>query len=95
MPIVKTIAAGTGIQIQDLERGNMNYLGMKQEFQQIISDFTARTAYVEPEILSAEWPVIKGFLEEEPGLKPYEKILSDMFRLKEQFFARLNLQNLN
>ncbi len=67
----------------DLDTRNMNYLGMKQECQQIFSDFTARTAYVEPEILSAEWSVIKSFLEEEPGLKPYEKILNDMFRLKE------------
>jgi len=71
----------------DLDTRDMKYLGLKQEFQQIRSDFAARTSYVRPEILSVEWPVIKGFLEEEPGLKPYEKMLSEMFRMKEHILG--------
>ena len=71
----------------DLDTRDMKYLGLKQEFLQIMSDFAARAAYVRPEILSVEWPVINGFLEEEPGLKPYEKTLRDMFRKKEHILG--------
>lgn len=67
----------------DLDTRNMKYLGMKQEFQQIMSGYSARSAYMSPEILSIGWPVIEDYLEEEPGLKPYEKMLKDMYRMKE------------
>ncbi len=67
----------------DLDTRDMKYLGMKQEMQQILSGYSARTAFIRPEILSVEWPVIEALLEQEPLLGPYEKMLKDMFRLKE------------
>jgi oligoendopeptidase F len=67
----------------DLDTRNMSYLGMYQEFQQIRSEYFARTAYMKPEILSVDWSVINSYLEEEPALKPYEKRLKDLFRMEE------------
>jgi oligoendopeptidase F len=67
----------------DLDTRNMTYLGMQQEIQQIMADHAARTSFMKPEILNEGWAVYKGYLEEEPSLKPYEKYLKDMFRLKE------------
>ena len=67
----------------DQDTRDMKYLGLKQEFQQVKSDYAAKTAFIKPEILSVEWSVIKGYLDEEPALRPYEKWLKDMFRMKE------------
>ena len=66
----------------DEDTRDMKYLGMKQEIQQIMSDYAAEKAYMKPEILSEDWKVINGFLELEPSLAPYRRILSEWFRLK-------------
>ncbi|MEN8156719.1 MAG: oligoendopeptidase F [Bacteroidota bacterium] len=67
----------------DLDVRNMEFLGMKQEMRQILSDYSAKTAFMQPDILATEWEIIAGYLAEEPALKPYEKGLKDLFRLKE------------
>jgi oligoendopeptidase F len=67
----------------DLDTRNMKYLGMRQEFQQVRSAYAARTAFIRPEIMAADWKLIEGYLKEEPGLAPYRKDLTDIFRLKE------------
>jgi oligoendopeptidase F len=66
----------------DLDTRDMKYAGMKQELQQMLSDFGAKAAFVEPEILSAEWSKIEGFIKSEPQLKPYQMGLDNMFRMK-------------
>ena len=66
----------------DEDTRNMKYLGMKQEIQQIMSDYSAKKAYMKPEILAVEWPVIQGFFEDEPSLAPYRRMLGEWFRLK-------------
>jgi oligoendopeptidase F len=66
----------------DLNTRDMKYSGMKQELQQLFANYSARAAYINPEILSADWEVIEGFVKEEPGLKIYEKGLKDLFLLK-------------
>lgn len=66
----------------DLDTRDMKYLGMKQEMQQILSGYSARASYVDPEILTADWATIEGFINQEPGLAPYEKSLKDLFRMK-------------
>jgi oligoendopeptidase F len=67
----------------DLDTRDMKYSGMKQELQQIFSDFGAKAAFIEPEILLADWSVIDGFLKQNPKLAVYRVSLENMFRTKE------------
>ena len=64
----------------DLDTRDMKYSGMKKELQQLFTDYAAKVAFIDPEILSTEWSVIEGFIKEEPKLKIYEKALKDLFR---------------
>ena len=66
----------------DLDTRNMQYTGMKQELQQMFSDFGARAAFIQPEILTADWSVIDNFIKSEPKLEPYRMGLDDLFRTK-------------
>lgn len=67
----------------DLDTRDMKYAGMKKELQQLFADYSAKAAFIDPEILTAEWSVIEGFIAEEEGLKVYEKSLKDLFRQQE------------
>lgn len=66
----------------DLDTREMKYAGMKQELMQMLSDFGAKAAFVEPEILTSDWNVIDGFIKSEPRLEPYRMKLDNMFRQK-------------
>ena len=66
----------------DLDTRDMKYSGMKKELQQLFTDYAAKVAFIDPEILSTQWSVIEGFIKEEPKLKIYEKGLKDLFRQK-------------
>jgi oligoendopeptidase F len=67
----------------DLDTRDMKYSSMKKELQQIFSDFSARAAFIDPEILTMDWPKIEQFIKEEPKLEIYRKGLNDLFREKE------------
>ncbi len=67
----------------DLDTRDMKYSGMKKELQQIFSDFSSKLAFVDPEILSIEWSVIEGFINEKSGLLVYKKYLKDLYLQKE------------
>ncbi len=67
----------------DLDTRDMKYSGMKKELQQIFSDFSSKLAFVDPEILSVEWSVIEGFINEKSGLLVYKKYLKDLYLQKE------------
>ncbi|MBN2610966.1 MAG: oligoendopeptidase F [Bacteroidales bacterium] len=66
----------------DLDTRDMKYSSMEKELQQIFSDFSAKAAYINPEILKSEWSVVEKFLKEEPRLEVYRKDLNDLFREK-------------
>ena len=66
----------------DLDTRDMKYTGMKQELQQMFSDFGAKAAFIQPEILTADWSVIDGFIKSEPKLEPYRMGLDNLFRTK-------------
>jgi oligoendopeptidase F len=66
----------------DLDTRAMKYNGMEQELQQLYSDFSAKAAYMEPEILTADWETIEGFIKAEPKLEDYRMGLENMFRTK-------------
>lgn len=66
----------------DLDTRNMKYKGMSQELQQLFSNFGAKAAFMEPEILTADWAKIDGFIKAEPKLEDYRMNLENMFRTK-------------
>ncbi|MBL7968098.1 MAG: oligoendopeptidase F [Prolixibacteraceae bacterium] len=66
----------------DLDTRDMKYAGMRKELQQLFSKFGAKAAYMDPEILSADWETIDGFIKKEPKLEVYRMELQDMFRTK-------------
>jgi oligoendopeptidase F len=67
----------------DLDTRDMKYSSMTKELQQIFSDFSARSAYINPEILSMDWTKIEQFIKDEPKLEVYRKSLTDLFREKQ------------
>ena len=71
----------------DLDTRDMKYSSMVKELQQIFSDFSADAAYINPEILKADWGLIEQFLKEESGLGVYKKELMDLFRQKEHMLS--------
>lgn len=66
----------------DLDTRVMKYNGMQQELQQLFSDFGAKSAFIDPEILSVDWEVIDGFIKLEPQLEVYRMGLEELFRTK-------------
>jgi len=50
----------------DIDMRDMKYQSLLQEVEQIWIDYNTRTVFVRPEILSAEWKLIHGFMETEP-----------------------------
>ncbi|MGF7138272.1 oligoendopeptidase F [Roseimarinus sediminis] len=66
----------------DLDTRVMKYNGMQQELSQMFSNFGAKAAFMEPEILTASWELIEGFIKEEPKLEVYRMGLENMFRTK-------------
>ena len=66
----------------DLDTRNMKYTGMKQELQQLFTKFSAKSAFIEPEILTADWETVEGFIKNEPKLQDYRMGLENMFRTK-------------
>jgi oligoendopeptidase F len=67
----------------DLDTRDMKYSSMKKELEQIFSDVAAKSAYINPEILSMDWSKVEQFIKDEPKLEIYRKELNDLFREKE------------
>ena len=66
----------------DIDTRVMKYNGMKQEIQQLFSDFGAQSAFFSPEILSASQEKIEAFIKEEPRLEIYRMGLENLFRMR-------------
>lgn len=56
------------------------YAGMKQELQQLFSEYGALTSFVEPELLTLEEDQLATFFAEESELEIYRFYLSDLLR---------------
>ncbi len=56
--------------------------GMKQEIAQMGTDFSSKSAFIEPEILAMDESQIKNFIAAEPGLKAYDFYLNNLIRQK-------------
>jgi oligoendopeptidase F len=59
------------------------YLSMVQEISQIGSDFGAKSAFMQPEILAMDRATIGRFLKEEPKLEIYRHGIEDILRRKD------------
>lgn len=67
----------------DQDTRNSDYLAMKQEIQQISTDYKTKAAFMEPEILQMDKATIEKFMGEAAGLKDYKMYLFDLLRKKE------------
>ena len=64
----------------DVDTREAKYLAMDQEMSQIAADFSARSSFIEPEILRLAPEQINAFIEEETRLVPYRHILDNILR---------------
>ncbi len=66
----------------DQDTRNSKYLAMKQEIQQLGTDYNSRAAFITPEIAGMDMETIDRFIEQERGLKIYKMALYDIQRKK-------------
>jgi oligoendopeptidase F len=67
----------------DQDTRDSDYLAMKQEVQQMATDFQTRASYIEPELLEMDKATIEKFMAEKPELNEYQMYLLDLQRKKE------------
>ena len=66
----------------DEDVGNSNYLAMKQEIQQLSTDFGSKAAFIRPEIAEMDKDKIDKFIQQKRGLRIYKMPLYDIQRTK-------------
>ena len=58
------------------------YLAMKQDIQQLVTEYSTKASFLEPRILTLEKETIENFIADEPRLKEYRMYLFDILRGK-------------
>lgn len=71
---------------QDTRQGP--YLAMKQEVEQIGTDFQSLISFVEPAILTLSQKQLFDYLDEEPSLRVYSFYLNDLHRRKKHYLSK-------
>jgi oligoendopeptidase F len=66
----------------DEDTRDATYLAMKQEIEQLITEYNTRASFIEPEIVTLEPATVERFIGEESGLKTYRMYLLDVLRAK-------------
>jgi len=66
----------------DEDTRSSKYLAMKQQMQQIITDYSSTASFIEPEIARMDKDKIDMFIKQEPGLEIYRMYLKDIHRRK-------------
>ncbi|PTN09021.1 oligoendopeptidase F [Mangrovibacterium marinum] len=66
----------------DLDTRDSKYNGMQQELRHLFSTLGAKAAFIQPEILEADWSTVESFIEQEPKLAIYRMPLENTFRTK-------------
>lgn len=66
----------------DQDTRDANYQALSQEMQQLAATFSAKTAWLEPEILKMDAAKVDEFLKAEPKLAQYHMYLDDIVRRK-------------
>ncbi len=66
----------------DLDTRDSKYLAMKQEMQQLGTDYSSKSSFIVPEIAQLQQGRVKEFMREQPDLKIYEMAIHDILRRK-------------
>ena len=66
----------------DEDTRNSKYLAMKQEMQQLSTDYSSKAAFITPEIARMDKETIDKFIGQERGLKIFKMTLYDILRTK-------------
>jgi len=66
----------------DEDTRNSKYLAMKQQVEQLSTDYSSKASFIEPEIAKMDKDNIDKFISEEPGLKVFKMYLYDIQRRK-------------
>ncbi len=66
----------------DEDTRNATYLAMKQEIEQLVTEYSTRASFIEPEIVTLDKEKIEAFIAAEPGLQVYRLYLLDILRSK-------------
>ena len=66
----------------DQDTREATYLAMKQETEQLITEYNTRASFIEPEIVALDRETIEKFLAGEPDMKVYRMYLLDVLRSK-------------
>ena len=73
--------------LADQDTRDSAHQAMKQEMIQVMANFGAARAYMEPEILKMDSAVIDRFVREEPRLKVYQHILDNILRQRKHILS--------
>lgn len=71
----------------DLDTRDSRYLAMKQEIDQLFTQYSTKSSFIDPEILSMNQKKIDKFLTREPELEVYRFYLYDLLRSKEHMLS--------
>ena len=66
----------------DEDTRNSKYLAMKQEIEQLGTDYNSKASFIDPEIIKIDKQKIDEFIERKAGLKVYKMYLDDLQRTK-------------
>ena len=58
------------------------YLGMKQQVQQLSTDYNSKASFIVPEIAQLDKQQVDAFMEQQPGLKVFKMAIYDVLRMK-------------
>lgn len=71
----------------DLDTRDSKYLAMKQEIDQLFTQYGTKSSFIDPEILTMNQKKIDKFLSREPELEVYRFYLYDLLRSKEHMLS--------
>jgi oligoendopeptidase F len=66
----------------DQDTRDSKYLGMKQQIQQLFTDYGSKASFIDPEVIAIDKGKVDKFLAAEPGLKVYGMYLDNIQRTK-------------
>ena len=61
---------------------NATYLAMKQEIDQLVTQYNTKASFIEPEVVTLDAEAVEKFLAAEPDLRVYRMYLFDILRSK-------------
>ncbi|MBN2376965.1 MAG: oligoendopeptidase F [Sedimentisphaerales bacterium] len=71
----------------DLDLRVSKNLAMKQQLEQLSTDFSSKASFIGPELARLDKPTIDRFIAEKPALKPYKMTLYDILRTKKHLLS--------